>query len=279
MGIGMWYEMYISDPVAYLFKNIDPRGSLAANVSNSTVRCLSNMPLDQMLANRHTMSQTVRAEVSPKSHVASDKSSTAFDHRTSDHKSPRRNTAPSHKRPNTPFPNPNTRNEVFIDDMEGVRDAVSLSMGAERWRWSSVPSRKDWLTGIDTPLNKLPRVHNAEVHWYSPFAVVKERDLKPSLKDAEGAQNNRQVLAISVPRVPRSEDASPVPNDPIPGDSLWVGLTYPLDQSGIDLSKSQFIELWVDDFHDRHTGLEVPLHAAEMRVQIRRRQVEERIDR
>ena len=68
MGIGIWYEMYISDPVAYLFKNTDPRGSLAANVSNSTVRCLSNLPLDEMLVNRHPMSQTVRAEVSPKSH-------------------------------------------------------------------------------------------------------------------------------------------------------------------------------------------------------------------
>jgi hypothetical protein len=54
--------------VAYLFKNTDPRGSLAANVSNSTVRCLSNMPLEEMLTNRHTMSQTVRAEVSSKSH-------------------------------------------------------------------------------------------------------------------------------------------------------------------------------------------------------------------
>jgi regulator of protease activity HflC (stomatin/prohibitin superfamily) len=68
MGIGIWYEMYISDPVAYLFKNTDPRGSLAANVSNSTVRCLSNMPLADMMANRHTMSQTVRDEVSPQSH-------------------------------------------------------------------------------------------------------------------------------------------------------------------------------------------------------------------
>jgi regulator of protease activity HflC (stomatin/prohibitin superfamily) len=67
MGIGIWYEMNISDPIAYLFKNADPRGSLAANVSNSTVRCLSNMPLDKMLENRHTMSQTVRDEVSPKS--------------------------------------------------------------------------------------------------------------------------------------------------------------------------------------------------------------------
>ncbi len=67
MGIGVWYEMYISDPVAYLFKNADPRGSLSANVSNSTVRCLSNLPLDKMLQERHTMSQTVRDEVSPKS--------------------------------------------------------------------------------------------------------------------------------------------------------------------------------------------------------------------
>ena len=68
MGIGIWYEMFISDPISYLFKNADPRGSLAANVSNSTVRCLSNMPLDLMLETRHAMSTTVRAEVSPKSH-------------------------------------------------------------------------------------------------------------------------------------------------------------------------------------------------------------------
>src|SRR5947209_20366140 len=67
MGIGIWYEMWISDPVAYLFKNTDPRGSLRANVSNSTVRCLSNMPLAEMLETRHNMSQAVRAEVSGKS--------------------------------------------------------------------------------------------------------------------------------------------------------------------------------------------------------------------
>lgn len=68
MGIGVWYEMFISDPVAYLFKNTDPRGSLAANVSSATVRMLSNMPLEDMLTTRHVMSRSVRAEVSPKSH-------------------------------------------------------------------------------------------------------------------------------------------------------------------------------------------------------------------
>jgi regulator of protease activity HflC (stomatin/prohibitin superfamily) len=67
MGIGIWYEMWISDPVSYLFKNTDPRGSLRANVSNATVRCLSNMKLAEMLETRHQMSQTVRAEVTGKS--------------------------------------------------------------------------------------------------------------------------------------------------------------------------------------------------------------------
>lgn len=68
MGIGVWYEMYVSDPLAFLFKNTDPAGSLRANVSNATVRCLSNLSLAQMMETRHDMSRTVRGEVSPHSH-------------------------------------------------------------------------------------------------------------------------------------------------------------------------------------------------------------------
>jgi len=67
MGVGLWYEMYITDPVSYIFRNTDPKGSLAANVGNSTVRCLSNLPLDSMMSDRHTMSRIVRQEVSEKS--------------------------------------------------------------------------------------------------------------------------------------------------------------------------------------------------------------------
>jgi hypothetical protein len=67
MGIGIWYEMWVDDPVAFLFKNTDPRGSLRANLSNATVRRLSNMPLAEMLQTRHNMSQTVRQEVTSKS--------------------------------------------------------------------------------------------------------------------------------------------------------------------------------------------------------------------
>jgi regulator of protease activity HflC (stomatin/prohibitin superfamily) len=68
MGIGVWYETYISNPSDYLFKNQDPEGSLRANVSNATVRGLSNMKLARLLEERHELSQTVRDEVSERSH-------------------------------------------------------------------------------------------------------------------------------------------------------------------------------------------------------------------
>lgn len=67
MGVGVWYEFVIRNPVDYLFKNADPEGSLAANIGNATVRCLSNLPLAKLLEDRHSMSQTVRSEVTPKS--------------------------------------------------------------------------------------------------------------------------------------------------------------------------------------------------------------------
>jgi regulator of protease activity HflC (stomatin/prohibitin superfamily) len=67
MNIGMWYEMWISDPVSYLFKNADPRGSLRTNVGNATVRNLSNLKLSSMLEDRHSMSQLVRDDVDAKS--------------------------------------------------------------------------------------------------------------------------------------------------------------------------------------------------------------------
>ena len=140
------------------------------------------------------------------------------------------------------FPNPNTRNEVFVDDMEGVRDAVSLSMGPERWRWSSAPSLM--IGGVAHPVVESGignHLRNTEIHWYSPLRSVQEKDLKPNLTVGQGAQNYRQVLALSLPRRP-----SGVPADTV----LWAGLTYPLDVAGLDVSRSQFIELWVNDWND-----------------------------
>lgn len=67
MGVGIWYECYVSDPAAYLFKNSDPVGSLSANVSTAVIKQLSNLKLDILLEDRDALSRKVRAEVSPTS--------------------------------------------------------------------------------------------------------------------------------------------------------------------------------------------------------------------
>src|SRR5262249_1389548 len=158
------------------------------------------------------------------------------------------------------FPNPNTRNEVFVDDMEGVRDAVSLALTPDRWRWCSVPSKPQTVvdgaainpTSIYTLRDQL-HLKNTEIHWFTPVntrgnsadnELVHERDLRPQLPEGLGALNVRTVLAISIPRTP---------SDFTPGiDKMWAGLTYSLDPVGIDISRSQFIEVWVDDWNNHH---------------------------
>jgi regulator of protease activity HflC (stomatin/prohibitin superfamily) len=65
MGVGIWYETRVSDPVAYLFRNANPDASLQANVASSTISTLSNLEMDKMLEDRHQLSWRVRATVSP----------------------------------------------------------------------------------------------------------------------------------------------------------------------------------------------------------------------
>jgi len=157
------------------------------------------------------------------------------------------------------FPNPNTKNEVFVDDMEGVRDAVSLTLTPERWRWSSVPSIVDLVqNGVAATTHSIladsNTTRNTEVHWYVPVnsqgstndpELVREHDLRPALTDPQGGNNLRTVLAVSIPTVPATFR---------PVNTMWAGLTYNLDAVGLDLSRSQFIELWVDDWNDHHEG-------------------------
>ena len=65
MGVGIWYEMSVADPIDYLFQNASPDESLRANVANSTVSTLSNLEMATMLEDRHSLSKNVRETVSP----------------------------------------------------------------------------------------------------------------------------------------------------------------------------------------------------------------------
>ena len=67
MGVGVWFEMFVNDPTAFLFRNSDPMGSLKANVATAVVKQLSNLKLDILLEDRDALSRKVREEVSPTS--------------------------------------------------------------------------------------------------------------------------------------------------------------------------------------------------------------------
>ena len=67
MGVGIWYERFVTNPESYLFRNSNPEGSLAANVATAVVKQLSNLKLDVLLEDRDALSRKVREEVSPTS--------------------------------------------------------------------------------------------------------------------------------------------------------------------------------------------------------------------
>jgi len=67
MGVGIWFEMFVNNPEAYLFQNSNPIGSLKANVATAVVKQLSNLRLEVLLENRDALSRKVREEVSPTS--------------------------------------------------------------------------------------------------------------------------------------------------------------------------------------------------------------------
>lgn len=67
MGVGVWYERIVTNPEAYLFRNSDPVGSLAANVATAVIKQLSNLKLDVLLEDRDALSRKVREDVSPTS--------------------------------------------------------------------------------------------------------------------------------------------------------------------------------------------------------------------
>lgn len=67
MGVGIWFEMFVNNPKAYLFQNSNPTGSLKANVATAVVKQLSNLRLEVLLENRDALSRKVREEVTPTS--------------------------------------------------------------------------------------------------------------------------------------------------------------------------------------------------------------------
>ncbi len=82
------------------------------------------------------------------------------------------------------FPDPNTKGEAYIDDMEGVEDSDVLSVTRRSWYPASPPIDPE--SPPDLPAT-LPADKRAKIYWYNiePDRGVHRRDLNPDLDERE----------------------------------------------------------------------------------------------
>ena len=151
-------------------------------------------------------------------------------------------------------PNPNTAGEAYIDDMEGNRESNTASISRTQWFFSSTP-----LDASGQPLFANDVAQHARIAWYNPpsslkddnHSKVKERDLKPILKNEEGGDAIHHVLEMNV-TPPTGMTGITATN--------WTGLTQSLGSVGQDFSKLRYVEVWVNDFTPVHDTTQVNLH-------------------
>ncbi len=141
------------------------------------------------------------------------------------------------------MPNPNTKGVAYVDDMEGNRESNTLGLGRTGWMWSSIPVDASPLVA-----------DHAGIDWYNPTSShggAKERDLKPVLRKEEGSDNEHTVLEMNV----LSPDSANVFTS-----ATWTGITQALSRTGQDLSRTRYIEVWVNDRTQNHSQTSAKLH-------------------
>ena len=150
------------------------------------------------------------------------------------------------------MPNPNTAGQAYIDDMEGNRESNTLALGRTGWLWSSIPIDTMTLPSL-IPISLLVGDH-AHIQWYNPTSShggAKERDLKPVLTKEEGSDNEHTVLEMNMLAPDSSNIFTP---------KTWTGITQALSRTGQDLSRTRFVEIWVNDRVQNHSLTHANLH-------------------
>lgn len=127
-------------------------------------------------------------------------------------------------------PNPNTKDQIYIDDMEGVEDSRELSITRGVWVPGSEPAGPS-AEGLDRTMIR-PQPYN----WYNPENTVRRRDVFIELEDEREGQEFLQVMEFRY-------------RDEVSPDSTgWFGIMRNLSTIGEDFSEKKFLEVWVNDF-------------------------------
>ena len=123
------------------------------------------------------------------------------------------------------IPNPNTKGEVYIDDMEGAKSSTSLGILRSRWHYGSVPPAKQ--------TDKF-----AQIQWFNPPDGIPAFKLYPQLPEHK-RNEKRTVLLLALP----SKDNWRFPSS---ATTYWTTLLTCVSTRGMDFSENEFLEVWVN---------------------------------
>ncbi|MCK4307171.1 hypothetical protein KAW50_02965, partial [candidate division WOR-3 bacterium] len=123
------------------------------------------------------------------------------------------------------IPNPNTRGEVYLDDMEGAKSTTSLGLSRGNWHYGSVPQGKQ----VD---------EFAQIQWYNPRNGTPAYELYPNLPEHKRT-DKKTVLKLALP----SDDDWRYPS--AGATSYWTSLLAGVSTRGMDFSEDEFLEVWV----------------------------------
>lgn len=128
------------------------------------------------------------------------------------------------------IPNPNTARQAYLEDFEGVDVSDNISLSRDGWFWPSLPAE----VGLDGTRQHGPedRVYS---RWYRQTPGVNRGDINPELSE----QERRDVIPSLVLRMQTDAD------NWRENDYGGIMRGFP---GGLDLTQTQFLEFWVNDF-------------------------------
>lgn len=130
------------------------------------------------------------------------------------------------------LPNPNTMNQVYLEDFEGVDASDIISLTRTSWFWASAPVEQIGETGeFYDPQDRVPTIR-----WFLDKERVLRRYLNP---DLEGQERDETQQAMDLYMQADSQTGWTEQN--------WGGIMRGVSRSGLDISRSQFLEFWVND--------------------------------
>nr|MEE4268191.1 cell surface protein SprA [Candidatus Krumholzibacteria bacterium] len=133
------------------------------------------------------------------------------------------------------LPNPNTKGRVFLEDFEGVDASDIISLTRTGWSWSSTPFLgEDYTFANPDDMRSFDHEDRVDTRWFLPRERVERRMLNPDLVNQERGET-QQVMDLYM----KDDDGWDAES--------WGGIMRGVSRTGRDLSKSQFVEIWIND--------------------------------